>query len=103
MHDKQADPFYSTGRWRRVRAAALARDHGLCRDCVEIYLRNPTHKVSTADVVHHLRPRRTHPELELDLDNLISLCDTHHERRHPERRKAKPARPYPEGIRVIKI
>lgn len=103
MHDKQADPFYSTSRWRRARAAALARDNGLCRECVELYLRNPACKVSTADVVHHIKPRKTHPELELDLDNLISLCGMHHERRHPERRKQQPERQYPEGIRVIKI
>lgn len=103
MYDKQADPFYSSGPWRRVRAVALARDLGLCQECLALYRRDPTCKVRTADVVHHIKPRRTHPELELDLDNLISLCDMHHERHHPERRKHQPEGQYPEGIRVIKI
>lgn len=103
MHDKQADPFYSSGPWRKIRAAALARDLGLCQDCLTIYMTNPDHQVKTAEMVHHIKPRKTHPELELSLDNLISLCDQHHEQYHPERRKAKPSPEAPAGIRVIKI
>lgn len=103
MHDKQADPFYSTAAWRHVRTAALARDLGLCQDCLACYRRDPTWQVRPADMVHHLQPRKEHPELALALDNLISLCDMHHERRHPERRRTRPERAYPEGIRVIKI
>lgn len=103
MHDKQADPFYSSGPWRAVRAAALARDLGLCQDCLARYMVDPDWQVKTADMVHHIKPRKTHPELELVLGNLISLCDLHHEQRHPERRKTKPALEIPAGIRVIKI
>src|SRR5689334_13402087 len=28
--------------------------------------------------VHHIRPFRLYPELELDADNLITLCQKHH-------------------------
>lgn len=103
MHDKQADPFYSSGPWRRVRTAALARDLGLCQDCLALYMANPDYQVKTAEMVHHIKPRKTNPELELSLDNLISLCDQHHEQRHPERRKSNHIPEPPAGIRVIKI
>ena len=39
-----------------------------------------------ATMVHHIIPRSERPDLELVLENLISLCDSCHEARHPEKR-----------------
>jgi hypothetical protein len=68
-----ADPFYTSSEWKRVRDRVLARDgrrcsvaHLLGGDC------------SATLHVHHLKPRREFPELELDLDNLLTTCASHH-------------------------
>lgn len=56
-----------SGHWPKVRADHLAA-HPTCTICG-----------ATADVeVHHCRPFHEHPELELDPDNLITLCRRHH-------------------------
>jgi hypothetical protein len=36
-------------------------------------------------VVHHVIPRSERPDLALTLSNLVSLCDDHHAKRHPEK------------------
>lgn len=100
---KQADPELSRAAWRHARDAALARDLGLCQDCLARYRQDPSHQVRPATLVHHILPRSTHPELTYALDNLISLCAQHHEERHPERHAGKPPPEAPEGVRVIRI
>lgn len=101
---KQADPFYSSGPWRRVRVLALERDLYLCQDCLRQYLIDPTYKVKNATMVHHIIPRKERPDLELCLDNLTSLCDQHHEQYHPDRGNRQQPKPKaPPGVRVIKI
>lgn len=82
---KRNDPFYTSGAWRAVRQLALERDHFYCQDCLRLWEMGKLDKPKTAAMVHHLLPREKYPELELDLDNLISLCDAHHNQRHPER------------------
>ncbi len=101
---KQADPFYSSGPWRRVRLLALERDLYLCQDCLAQYMKDPSYKVKTATMVHHRIPRKERPDLELCLDNLVSLCDSHHEQYHPNRgQRQLPTPQAPPGVRVIKI
>ena len=62
------DAWYSSRPWRRLRALKLSLTP-LCEvsDC-----RQP------ATQVDHRLDRRTHPHLELVLDNLTSLCASHH-------------------------
>ena len=100
---KRADPLLSTARWRHLRDAALARDLGLCQDCLALHMADPSVQVRPAALVHHIKPRSTHPELALSLDNLTSLCHQHHEQRHPERRRMTHTPEAPAGVRVIKI
>jgi 5-methylcytosine-specific restriction endonuclease McrA len=58
-------------------------------------------------MVHHVLPLTERPDLALDLSNLRSLCDMHHNREHPEkggrgnagRTKGKA----PAKMRVIKV
>lgn len=90
---KETNPFYGTDAWKRCRAAALRRDHGLCQHCLKEGRRAvDAHGRSfpvLATMVHHIRHLDEHPELALNLDNLVSLCDSCHEKEHPERHRYK--------------
>jgi 5-methylcytosine-specific restriction protein A len=53
--------------WPALRAGHLI-SHPACAAC------GITHPVE----VHHIRPREDYPSLELDPDNLVTLCQNHH-------------------------
>ena len=106
IYDKPTDPFYKSGPWRALRLQALQRDHYICQDCLAAKARGEILRPKTAIIVHHILPRKDYPELELDLDNVISLCDACHNKRHPEKGgagRAEPRAETPTGIRVIKV
>ncbi len=64
-HDDFGGP--RSGKWPAVRAAYLA-EHGECEACGK-----------TADLnVHHVLDFSRNPDLELDPENLITLCETDH-------------------------
>ena len=83
---KESDPFYHTKEWRAIRKVALERDNGMCRDCMDRMKFETGYKPHRATMVHHIIPRSERPDLELVLENLISLCKGCHEIRHPEKR-----------------
>ncbi len=104
---KQTDPFYTSARWLHVRAKALARDHYTCQLCLAAFRDGAMLRPRTATIVHHIIPRTERPDLELDLDNLQSVCATHHNREHPEKGRSRGAdmlgaRPRT-AARIIKI
>lgn len=103
MRYKQSDPFYHSAAWKKVRAAALARDQGMCRDCMALFDAGMTLRPHRATMVHHIEPLEQRPDLALRLDNLISLCDECHNRRHPEKGGSGEKPTAPPGMRVIKI
>ncbi|MEG1358367.1 MAG: HNH endonuclease [Clostridia bacterium] len=104
MYHKQTDPFYNSGRWKRAAAERMRIDHGLCCDCVERFLDGGREKVRDATMVHHVIPRNERTDLELDIDNLRSLCDQCHNKRHPEKGRARGgAKRPPPRARIIKI
>ena len=82
---KRNDPFYTSAAWRAVRQQALLRDHYICQKCLRKYEMDRIIRPRPATMVHHIKPRQQYPELELDLDNLESLCDACHNEEHPER------------------
>jgi 5-methylcytosine-specific restriction protein A len=84
---KKSDPFYHSLEWKRVRAAALMRDGGMCQDCMDRLRQGVGIRPRRAVLVHHVIPRSERPDLELDLNNLRALCATCHEANHPERRQ----------------
>ena len=86
---KESDPFYHSKEWKRLRKAALARDHGMCVDCMDRMRAGIGVKPNRATMVHHVIPRSERPDLELVLENVVSLCAGCHEDRHPERRSKK--------------
>lgn len=69
----ESDGFYSTGRWRGLRAAYL-RTHPLCAECER------ADRVTPAVIVDHIQPTKTHPHLALDWSNLRALCRACHNR-----------------------
>jgi 5-methylcytosine-specific restriction enzyme A len=76
--------FYNSGLWQHKRIEALERDNNECQKCKAKGL------YSEADCVHHKKYVRNCPELALDLDNLISLCNSCHDEEHPEKLRNKP-------------
>ena len=107
-YEKTTDPFYKSKPWRNVRRMALERDLYFCVECMEAYRRGEIRKPKYAVMVHHIKPRDKYPELELDLNNLQSLCDAHHNKKHPEKGRKEPENPCGEdsvlnGVRVIKV
>lgn len=66
---KVAQPeFLESFAWRKVRMEALLKYGPKCMCC------GATPKTGAVMNVDHIKPRRTHPELALDLDNLQILC-----------------------------
>lgn len=71
--------FYNSKNWKRAKASALRRDSYLCQDCKKYG------RMRQADTVHHIKHLEDHPELALNLSNLVSLCNACHNKRHPEK------------------
>jgi 5-methylcytosine-specific restriction endonuclease McrA len=63
--------FLLTPEWRRARYDALRNSDGRCELCG----RNK-HQLAYGEYlnVDHIKPRKTHPQLALDQDNLQVLC-----------------------------
>lgn len=76
--------FYNSGLWEHVRAEALERDNNECQKCKAKGL------YSKAQCVHHKQHVRKRPDLSLTLDNTISLCNSCHDKEHPEKFNNKP-------------
>lgn len=103
-HKKQTDPFYGSDAWHRARQLALQRDGGMCQECMRRYRDGLIRKPHRADMVHHIIPREQRPDLALDLNNLESLCNTCHNRAHPEKgRRQAEEHSRPGRMRVIKV
>lgn len=68
---KLQDGFYHTPAWRRLRNAFI-KAYPLCAACEERGI------LKEGKVVDHTKPRRLYPALELDWNNLQTLCDSCH-------------------------
>ena len=105
MAYKESDPFYHTKAWKRVRKLALDRDQGMCQDCMDRFRAGFGIKPHRAEMVHHIISREERPDLELNLNNLRSLCSECHNKKHPEkgRQAERPAAEKKHSMRVIRI
>lgn len=72
IRDQKAREFYHSKEWQRVRQAALMRDNYLCQHC----LRN--NRITPANIVHHIVEVKKDWSKRLDLNNLVSLCNSCH-------------------------
>lgn len=75
--------FLKSKQWQRKRAAILRRDKYQCRECRRYG------RTREATTVHHIKHRDEFPELALVDSNLISLCDSCHNKFHPEKGGAR--------------
>lgn len=71
---RKSDSFYASAPWRKLRARKLRIDP-LCADC------EAKGQIEPAVAVDHVLDRRDRPDLELDIDNLRSLCVPCHNRK----------------------
>ncbi|GEP80690.1 hypothetical protein SCA05_24830 [Staphylococcus carnosus] len=81
--DKETKRFYKSKEWRRLRELVLIRDNYECQHCKEkgiVKTINPDkHKSLDVD---HIKELDSHPELALDMDNLVTLCISCHNKKH---------------------
>lgn len=75
-YDKEYISFYKSTAWQKKRMQALRRDQYLCKDCLDEEVYQP------AEEVHHIVEVRDDWKKRLVIDNLVSLCKYHHNKRH---------------------
>lgn len=75
----EADKFRWTRLWQKKREDIKKRDLYLCQICIrELY--NTKNKYNTSNLsVHHNIPINENYNKRLDNDNLLTVCDYHHE------------------------
>lgn len=64
--DKEANSFYHSSSWQRMRDYVYARDMGMCQVC--------GNAVTDRKIVDHIHPLKVAPSEKLDKDNLWTLC-----------------------------
>jgi len=76
---KEAEHIRSTSRWQKLRAYIRRRDEGLCQLCLINY--EGTRRTCEYEnlSIHHIEPLEEDESRAYDEDNLITLCDIHHE------------------------
>lgn len=73
------DKFRGKSAWKRKREEIKERDNFVCQVCVR-NLYNPLRIYETDNLqVHHVIPLEKDYNKRLDNDNLITLCERHHE------------------------
>ncbi|MGX1430768.1 5-methylcytosine-specific restriction enzyme A [Cytobacillus horneckiae] len=84
--NKKARSFYKSAAWKKCRKLVLERDNHLCQSCMK------NNKITPADMVHHIIELLDDWDKALEMDNLESLCNSCHNKEHPDRgiRRTKP-------------
>lgn len=72
--------FYNSTAWKKLRLKALERDNSECIWCAQEG--RVTTQYDAVLEVDHIKEIEYYPELALELDNLRTLCNTCHNRRH---------------------
>ena len=75
--------FYQSKAWKHKRRMILRRDGYRCQMCKRFG------KWCSAVTVHHIKELEDYPELALDDHNLISVCQSCHNRLHPDKGGAR--------------
>ena len=84
----QKKKFYRSSSWETLRQQALKRDNHECQLCKregKVHLDSQKidgEKKKIELNVHHVKEIETHPELALELDNLMTVCLRHHNKEH---------------------
>lgn len=75
--DKREQDFYNTSEWKRIRDAARSMQNGV--DVFSYYILG---KVEEAETYHHIIEIKEDWTRRLDVDNLIGLTESNHQRIH---------------------
>ena len=76
---KESNPFYESPRWKHKRQQILKRDGYMCQICKRYG------RIREAQEVHHIKHLEDFPELAYQDSNLVSLCKSCHNAKHPEK------------------
>lgn len=91
-HSRDAEPWrawYSTRRWRDLKAAVHLRDRFICQcGCAKLI------QVDRERIADHIEPHRGDPRLFWDPRNVQTLWKPHHDR---DKQRAERRAPYPGG------
>lgn len=75
---KKKNKFYSSTEWKKMRRDVVLRDKNVCQKCGKIIFSKPN--------VHHvinLTPKNIDdPNISLNPDNLITICEDCHNKEH---------------------
>lgn len=80
--DKKEQSFYSSKGWITLRDDMRNRHKGMCVLCYS------EHNIKFLDCVHHIVEIKEDYERRLDADNLICLCNKHHDYVHKKYEKS---------------
>lgn len=75
-NNKKYNDFYHSYGWERVRQVAIVRDKALCQDCLQKDI------ITAYHTVHHIESIKSNWHKRLDINNLICLCESCHQKRH---------------------
>ncbi|MFS1511743.1 HNH endonuclease [Chengkuizengella sp. SCS-71B] len=89
--------FYDSQTWKDCRLLVLNRDNHLCQICLK------QKKIRSADIVHHKEHLEDYPDKALDMDNLLSVCSSCHNKEHPEKGKKEQRKKRTRRIKVIEV
>ena len=79
IENNNVSAFYNSWTWRKKSKEILKRDNYECQICKS---KGRFHK---AECVHHKKHIKEYSYLALTNDNLISLCNSCHNKEHPEK------------------
>lgn len=76
VREEKTVKFYISREWKRVRQAALVRDHHLCQECLKHNI------IKSAEIVHHIIEIKVDWNRRLDITNCESVCKSCHNKLH---------------------
>ena len=68
--------FYNSEAWKRTKKIRLLIDNGMCVECLK------EGRLTKATTVHHIIEVKEDWSKRFDIDNLISLCHSCHNKKH---------------------
>lgn len=92
----EARAFYKSAAWQKVRIIILQRDNYLCQECLK------NNKLTVANTVHHIEPLLDNWDKGLDEENLEAICESCHNKEHPEKGSGKSKEVKQSKVRVHK-
>lgn len=88
LREGKVKEFYWTKEWRTIRKIRRRLDNNECQRCKRLG------KYTAAEMVHHKEEVKHRPERALELANTECLCNSCHNKEHPEKLSRYTARKF---------